>query len=204
MRLAPYLFAIGLVAIRFREQATPAFQRTIAITALVFVLLRTGATTYSNWLYDESFDRELQALDHVPRGARMVSFIGRPCIEPWGMSRLLHLSALAMVRNHAFSNDQWTMEGAQLLTVRYRDGWPFLRDATQIVTPVLCRGEVWRTIEMALAQFPRDAFDYVWLITPPPHAASLTHGLEPVWRSGSSVLYRVADRNPSASSKDPR
>ncbi|HYI47389.1 MAG TPA: hypothetical protein VEX35_02890 [Allosphingosinicella sp.] len=204
MRLAPYLFAIGLVAIRFREQATPAFQRTIAVTALVFVLLRTGATTYSNWLYDESFDRELQALDHVPRGARMVSFIGRPCIEPWRMSRLLHLSALAMVRNHAFSNDQWTMEGAQLLTVRYRDGWPFLRDATQIVTSTRCRGEVWRTIDMALTHFPRDGFDYVWLITPPPHAASLTHGLEPVWRSGSSVLYRVADRNPSASSKDPR
>jgi hypothetical protein len=203
MRLAPYLFAIGLVAIRFKEQATIGLQRILAITALVFVVLRTGATTYSMWLYDESFDRELVALNHVPHGARMVSFIGRPCIEPWGMSRLLHLSALAIVRNHAFSNDQWTMEGAQLLHVRYRPGWPFIRDATQIVTPVRCRGEVWRTIDQALGQFPRDAFDYVWLITPPAYDAALTRGLEPVWRSGSSVLYRVADpTSPAPPPKD--
>ena len=86
------------------------------------------------WLYDGAYDRELAALDHVPRGARMVSFVGRPCIEPWGMSRLLHLPALAIVRRHAFSNDQWTMAGAQLLNVRYRAGFPFIRDATQIVT----------------------------------------------------------------------
>jgi hypothetical protein len=202
MRLAPYLFAIALVAIRFKEQATISFQRTVAIVALAFLVLRTGATTYSMWLYDESFDRELTALDHVPRGARMVSFIGRPCVEPWRMTRLLHLSALAIVRNHAFSNDQWTMEGAQLLHVRYRPGWPFIRDATQIVTPVRCRREVWRTIDQALALFPRDAFDYVWLITPPPYDPALTRGLEPVWRSGDSVLYRVADQIPAAAPKD--
>ena len=139
MRLAPYLFAIGLVAIRFKEKATSGFQRTLAIAALAFVVLRTGATTYSMWLYDESFDRELAALDHVPRGARMVSFIGRTCVEPWAMSRLLHLSALAIVRNHAFSNDQWTMEGAQLLHIRYRPGWPFTATRPRSSPPALPR-----------------------------------------------------------------
>jgi hypothetical protein len=77
MRLAPYLFAIGLVAIRFKEQATIGFRRTIAIAGLAFVLVRTGATTYSACgCTTESYDRELAALDHVPRGARMVSFVG--------------------------------------------------------------------------------------------------------------------------------
>ncbi|MEA3014089.1 MAG: hypothetical protein QOD42_2634 [Sphingomonadales bacterium] len=205
MRLAPYLFAIALVAIRFSDKAKAGFQRTLAIAALGFVVVRTGATTYSMWLYDQSFDRELAALDHVPQGARMVTFIGSTCVEPWAMTRLLHLSALAIVRNHAFSNDQWTMEGAQLLHVRYRPGWPFIRDPTQIVTHRRCRGEGWRTLNASLAQFPRDAFDYVWLITPPPYDAALTQGLEPVWRSGSSVLYRVADPYPLAQPpKDPR
>jgi len=199
MRLAPYLFAIALVAIRFREKATLGFQRAIAIAALAFVILRTGATTYSMWLYDQSFDRELGALGHVPHGARMVTFIGRACNEPWGMSRLLHLSALAVVRNEAFSNDQWTMEGAQLLQVRYRPGWPFIRDASQIVTPVHCRHEVWRTIDQALAQFPRNAFDYVWLIAPPPYDPALVGGFQPVWRSGSSVLYRITEPAPAPS-----
>jgi hypothetical protein len=195
MRLAPYLFAIALVAIRFREKATFGFQRGIAIAALAFVLVRTGGATASMWLYDRSYDRELAALDHVPHGARLVSFSGRECVEPWAMTRLLHLPAMAVVRRHAFSNDQWTMAGAQLLTVRYKPGWPFIRDATQVVTARRCRREVWRTMNEALAFFPRDAFDYVWLISPPPYDRSLTRGLRPVWRDGSSVLYRVESQD---------
>jgi hypothetical protein len=191
MRLAPYLFAIALVAIRFKEQASLRLQRAVAIAGLAFFLVRTGGSTVSAWLYDQSYDRELAALDHVPRGARMVSFVGRPCVEPWAMSRLLHLPGLAIVRNHAFSNDQWTMQGAQLLHVRYRPGWPFIRDATQVVTAYRCPHEVWRSINGALELVPRDAFDYIWLINPPPYDPKLTYGLEPIWRSGTSVLYRV-------------
>jgi len=196
MRLAPYLFAIALVAIRFRETASLAFQRAIAIAALAFVVVRIGAATYSMWLYDRSYDRELAALDHVPHGARLVSFSGRECTEPWAMTRLLHLPAIALVRKHAFSNDQWIMAGAQLLTDRYKPGFPFTRDASQVVTERRCSREVWRTMNQALAYFPRDAFDYVWLISPPRHDPSLTRGLRPVWRDGTSVLYRVADTNP--------
>lgn len=191
MRLAPYLFMMAIVAIRFPEASGLAFARTLAIAGLAFALVRTGATTVSTWLYDQAYDRELAALDHVPRGARMVSFVGRPCVEDWAMTRLLHLPGLAIVRNHAFSNDQWTMAGAQLLTVRYRPGWPFIRDATQIVTARHCPLEYWRSIDEALAVFPRAAFDYVWLIDPPAFDPALADGLTPVWRSGTSVLYRV-------------
>jgi hypothetical protein len=191
MRLAPYLFAIAIVAIRFKETARPGLQRAIAVAGLAFFLVRTGGSTVSMWLYDQSYDQELAALDHVPHGARMVSFVGRPCVEPWGMSRLLHIPGLAIVRNHAFSNDQWTMAGAQLLHVRYRPGWPFIRDATQVVTAYRCPHEVWRPLNVALEIVPRDAFDYIWLINPPPYDAKLASGLEPIWRSGTSVLYRV-------------
>lgn len=191
MRLAPYLFAIALVAIRFKPTASMRLQQCIAVAGLLFFLVRTGGATISTWLYDQSYDRELAALDHVPHGARMVSFVGRECVEPWGMSRLLHVPGLAIVRNHAFSNDQWTMQGAQLLNVRYRPGWPFIRDATQVVTAYRCPHEIWRPINVALAMVPRDAFDYIWLISPPPYDAKLTAGLRPIWRSGTSVLYRV-------------
>ena len=43
-----------------------------------------------------------------------------------------------------------------------------------------CRGEVWRTMNMARATFPRTGFDYVWLIQPPPYDPRLTSGLQPV------------------------
>ena len=196
MRLAPYLFAIALIAIRLPERADYRFARKLAVAGLAFMLVRTAATTASQWLYDRSYDRELAALAHVPHGARLVSFVGRTCREPWAMSRLLHLPAMATVRRHAFSNDQWTMAGAQLLEVHYWPGWPFIRDATQVVTRRRCGGEVWRTIDESLATFPRHAFDYVWLIEPPAYDLRLTRGLQPIWRSGRSVLYRVVDRTP--------
>ena len=203
MRLAPYLFAVGLIAIRLPEESSLRFGRMLAVAGLAFVLVRTAGTTISMWLYDRTFDRELAALDHVPRGARLVSFVGRRCLEPWAMSRLVHLPGLAVVRREAFSNDQWTMEGAQLLDVRYRPGWPFIRDPSQIVTRRRCRREIWRPIDLALATFPRDAFDYVWLIAPPAYDPKLTEGLRPVWRDGTSRLYRVERGESTANSDTP-
>ena len=194
MRLAPYIFAIGLIAIRAPESIKPRLAQGLALAGLAFVLVRTTATTVSTTIYDDTYTQELAALDHVPVGARLVSFVGRPCTEDWAMSRLLHMPAMAVVRRHAFSNDQWTMEGAQLLHVRYQAGWPFNRDPTEVVTQHFCQREVWRTIDDALARFPRDAFDYVWLIQPPPYDPDMVKGLRPVWRSGSSVVYQVVDR----------
>ena len=49
----------------------------------------------------------------------------------------------------------------------------------------------WRPISKALGQFPRDAFDYVWLITPPAYDPALVRDLTPVWRDDTSTLFRV-------------
>jgi hypothetical protein len=190
MRMAPYIFAVALVAIRVPEGHLR-LSRTLAMAGLAFFAVRTAATTASMVLYDARYDRELAALDHVPVGARLVSFVGRPCVEEWGMSRLLHLPGMAIVRRSAFSNDQWTTAGAQLLTANYPQGGYFVRDASQIVTQDPCEDEVWLSMDESLANFPRHAFDYVWLIDPPAYDQALTSGLTPVWRDGSSVLYRV-------------
>lgn len=203
MRLAPYLFAIALIAIRFPPGTSRRFLTAFGVAGMAFFLIRTGATTVSTTLYDQRYDRELAALDHVPRGARMVSFIGRPCVEDWAMSRLLHLPALAIARREAFSNDQWVLAGAQLLSVRYPTGAGFTRDPSQVVTSLRCRHEPWRTINQALATFPRAAFDYVWLIDPPGYDVNLTTGLQPIWRDGTSVLYRVVDRRQPRSPATP-
>jgi hypothetical protein len=204
MRLVPYMLAVGIIAIRLKPNTHPAFAPAIAIIAMVFVLARTGATTMSNYLYDQAYDRELQALNHVPRGARLVSFVGSHCRQRWPMSRLEHLPAMALVRRHAFSNDQWSMAGAQLLIADYPAGAGFTRDPSQIVSEVQCRNEIWRSLDASLATLPRAAFDYVWLIAPPPHDVSLTRGLQPVWRSGRSVLYRVVDRKPPVVAAEER
>jgi hypothetical protein len=198
MRLVPYLIAVAVIAIRLRDAAGPAFARRLAWLGLLFVALRIGGNTISFWILDRTYDRELAALDHVPEGARLVSFVGTRCGQPWRMSRLEHLPAIAIVRRRAYSNDQWSMAGAQLLRTIYRQAGGYEHDASQMVTEKRCKYEVWRSIDQSLAGFPRDAFDYVWLIQPPPYDPRLTKGLQPIWRSGTSVLYRVVDRTPVA------
>ncbi len=198
MRLAPYAFAMALLAIRFKPSFGTRTLHWIAVASFAFFVVRTAATTISFWMYDKVYDEELPALAHVPKGARLVSFTGIACSQPWEMSRLEHLPAMAIVRRDAFSNDQWTMVGAQLLTIRYPQGGRFVRDPSQMVTQRQCRGEYWLSLDNSLTRLPREAFDYIWLIRPPAHDPALLGGLQPVWRNGSSVLYRVSGRPPAA------
>jgi hypothetical protein len=86
------------------------------------------------------------------------------------------------------------MPGAQLLTVRYPGAEGWRSDPSEVVAARRCPGEYWRPVNQALRGFPRRAFDYVWLINPPPVDPSAPVGLQPLWRNGPSVLYRVVDR----------
>jgi hypothetical protein len=196
MRLAPFVIAAALIAIRYRPAWAGQAGAAFAVAGLLFAGARLAGNTASLWMYDRTYDRELAAIDHIPREARLVAFVGVQCRKGWMMSRLEHLPALALVRRDAFSNDQWSMSGAQLLTARYPDdGW-FSRDPSQQVLRQRCGAERWLTLDQSLALFPRDKFDYVWLINPPPHDPALDKGMRPVWQRGTSVLYRVIDRNP--------
>jgi hypothetical protein len=190
MRLAPYLLALALIAIRDPATSTR-MGKLLATAGLAFFGVRTAAATASAGLYDARFDRELAAVDTIPEGARVVAFVGRDCADRWAKERLDHLPALAIVRRRAFANDQWALPGAQLLRVAYPDGGDFVADPSQLVVPRGCRTGGWRTIDAALAAVPRGAFDFLWLIRPPPHDPAVLAGLRPVWRSEDSVLYRI-------------
>ena len=182
MRLFPFAVAIAVIALRPRRGVPAHHAALVAGLGLAFFLARLGATTVSFWQYDGDYRRNLAALDHVPEGARLV--------------RLEHLPGLATVRRLAFTNEQWSMPGAQLLTVRYRAAGKFAHDPSEIITPYKCpRERWWKPVDLALATVPRTAFDYIWMIQPPPHDPALLAGLTPLWRSGTSVLYRIDDRN---------
>jgi hypothetical protein len=191
MRLVPYLFAICLIALRPRPGVSIRNAAVLAAIGLTLFVVRIGATTVSFWLYDRDYDRELAALDHLPVGARLVTFVGETCYNEWRMTRLQHLPGLALERRLAYANDQWSMAGGQLLTVRYRSARGFAHDPSELVTDVKCPREYWRPIAGALYKFPREAFDYVWLIRPPKYDRRLEQGLVPVWRNGTSALFRI-------------
>jgi hypothetical protein len=191
MRLVPYAFATALIAIRLREGVDWGFARRVALVGLAFAVVRTAGSSASFFLYARSWDGELAALDYLPPGARLLSFVGKSCTEQWWLPHFEHLPAVALERKQAFSNDQWTMAGAQLLRVKYREGGRFTRDPSQIVTDGKCPHEVWFPVNRSLRDFPRAAFDFVWLIDPPPFDGRLTADLRPVWTNGRSILFAV-------------
>jgi hypothetical protein len=204
MRLAPYLLAIAIIAIRPRPGATIRHAATWAALGLAFFLVRIGAQTISYARFARDYQVELAALDHVPIGARLIAFVGHNCRNEWTMTRLEHLPALALERRLAYTDDQWSMAGGQLLTTRYAAAGGFAHDPTQLVTPVRCRGEWWRPVNYALARFPRGAFDYVWLIRPPEIAWRFVPDLKPIWRSpqSNSMLLRIDHSVPLPEASD--
>ena len=189
MRLVPFMIATALLAIRFKDATDPRLARNLALLGLGFYLLRIAATTLSLAIAANNQSARLAALDHVPVGARLVHLVSEDCATLWALPRNTHLGAMAIVRRNAFSNDQWAVEGANLLSVNYAEAGRFRADPSQIVRPPSCPNADFRPIDKALVAIPRDAFDYVWTIDLPPHDPALLAGYTLIWRGPGSLLY---------------
>ena len=192
VRLLPYLFAVGLLAIGFRKPTDQRLGNAFALLALAFFAVRLAGTTISLAMASNEQQAKLQALDFVPRGARVASFHGLAYAEPWSLYRDIHLGGLVIARRSGFSNDQWITAGHNLLELKYRDAGTFDASPSEVVRPNGTHDGVYRTIDEALAQVPRDKFDYVWLINAPPYDRRLVDDLHLVWRGPGSELYRTA------------
>jgi hypothetical protein len=190
MRLVPYAIAVALLAIRFREGARPRFAAALAAAGLLFVVARTAGTTASLAMAADEQQAKLQALDYIPMGARVATFVGDPCGYSWPLPRDSHLGAMVVVRRQGFSNDQWVMEGLNLLDLRYWAPGHFSADPSERVRRQGCEiGPLW-SIDHALAAVPAKAFDFVWLVDPPSFDQSLTDRMQLVWRGPGTILYR--------------
>jgi hypothetical protein len=190
MRLVPFVFAIAVLAIRFKAETYMPLATRLAVVGLAFFLLRIGAHTVSFAMASNEQQAKLEALNQVPMGSVVLSMVGRPCGDPWPLERNAHLGAMVMVRRHGFSNDQWITEGVNLLQLKSRFLGPFSADPSEIVRPTGCKRRPW-WISRALRAMPRDKIDYLWLITPPEYDPELVAGMKPVWRGPDSILYQV-------------
>jgi hypothetical protein len=191
MRLLPYLLAVGLLAIRFRSAANRRTAQVLAALGLLFYAGRIGATTASLAIAANDQQAKLQALNHIERGARVVTLTGMPCSDYWPLLRNSHLGAMVTVRKDGFSNDQWLMEGLNLLDLKYMRAGYYAADPSQLVRPNGCREPLHREIDVSLAGLPRKDFDYLWLVDVPPYDPALVAGMQPVWRGPGSILYRL-------------
>ena len=191
-RLLPYAVATALIALRPAQDASRTFAKAFALAALAFFAVRMGGVGASAWLYGRELVAEAAAIDHLPRGARVAAYVDTDCQAAWAPGRLIHLPSLAIVRREAFANDQWTVAGSHLLTVKP----PYTNDVdpSHMVAEPICNRQLLST---ALAAADPDKFDHVWLIQPPPYDPALTRGWTAVWRSGDSVLFRLPQSAPA-------
>ena len=191
MRLVPYLMAVGLLAIRLREPPDGRTAQVLAGLGLLFFATRTVANTISLGMAGSDQQAKLEAIRLMPEGSRVITITGMTCSEYWPLLRNSHLGAMVIVRRDGFSNDQWLMEGLNLLDLKYRAAGYFAADPSQLVRPNDCRDPIHRTIDESLSALPRNDFDFVWLIDVPPYDGSLVASIQPVWRGPGSVLYRL-------------
>lgn len=191
MRLVPYVLAVALLAIRFKRDDRSALARGLAVLGIAFFAVRIAGNTLSLAAAADDQAGKLQALDHVPMGARVLSLVYDGCGNRWALPRNTHIGAMTIVRRHGFSNDQWVTEGANLLQVQPRQRGHFAADPSQIVRDRPCAMGAYLTMDAALMAVPRDRFDYLWLIDPPAIDPRLTAGMKLVWRGTGSILYRL-------------
>jgi hypothetical protein len=190
MRLAPFMIALVPLSMRFRGHTHLPTARAIALLGVTFYGIRLAGVTWSMMLGAVDQQAKLGALDHIPRGASVVSLVGRGCGRGWEVPRNSHLPGMIIARREGFSNDQWQIDGTNLLRVDFDEAGIFRSDPSQMVTPNWCGPTRW-TVDKALAAIPRDTFDYVWLVDVPPYNPELLDEMTLVWKGPGTMLYRV-------------
>jgi hypothetical protein len=191
MRLVPYIFITLLIAVRLKPEVPRSYTTGMAVLATAFIAARLTANTVSLAIAGDDQQAKSAAVSHVPEGARVAAFVQLRCGGPWALPRNSHIGSLVIVRRQGFSNDQWPTEALNVMAIKYRAPGDFSGDATQMVLPDGCHDGVHRTIDQALASFPRADFDYVWLVDPPAFDPRLLTGLEPVWVGAGTTLYHI-------------
>ena len=188
-RIWPLAFMFALLALRPRIGSAP-----IATAAMALFAVRTAVTLSGFLAYDTTYARHLRALDAMPRGARVAVFTRFPCEAqvPWRRSRIEHLDGIAIVRRDVFTNGQWDVPGAQLLTPLGARGTWANADPSQLVRDRLCPPDLRPALALRIAALPRDRFDMVWVTGFLPQTLPRVSGLTPVFADDETILYRIA------------
>lgn len=188
MRLAPYAVALAILSIDTSRLDARVIHAT-AIAGLLFYLMRIAVTTTAFIIHGNELDRHLEALNNIPRGARIVSLVAIPCPSDWELPRLSHIGGIAIERKHVFANDQWQTDGVNLLKVHFPQGQPFDQDPSQMISPRRCPAS-WSMTE-AIARIPRNAFTHLWVVGSNPKHLPVHPGFDVIWQGQDSVVYRI-------------
>jgi len=199
MRLTPYALMLALLSFDDRK-LDARLRRYLTFAAVLFLAARLTATGVVYVERERVLKTHLEALDVIPQRARIATFVTLPCPTEWKLPWLSHTGSLAIARNHAFSNDQWSASGVNLLSVSFIQGGAFRTDPSQMIAPDRCKSHG-VTMRKALANLPKNAFTHVWFFDTPWQEMQRLKESTLVWKSGDSAVFRL-DRDPQQSPDD--
>lgn len=144
-------------------------------------LTRLAVTTLS-WQADSAQTAKmLQALDHIPDGARVASAVLVPS-DAWGLNHFEHIGAYAVLRRHALTNANFAVPHVHMLVLK--QGGPGFADPSQRIDQP--SGQ-----PVALAGFaPARQAEFLWYVGAQA-PASLPKGAQVLWRGDQSLLARL-------------
>ena len=139
MRLVPYMLAVLVLAIRFRGETDRRTGTVLALAGLLFCAVRLASNTVSLANRRRTTSRPSSRRSITSRKARASPRWSDCRARTCGRCRATAIwASMVTVRRDGFSNDQWLMEGLNLLELKYTKVGPFASDPSELVRPNAC------------------------------------------------------------------
>jgi hypothetical protein len=200
-RLLPYAAIFVPLSVGVADQVLDNEKRIriLSILSMGAILLFAAriAVTTSVWERSHlSFERHLRLLQQIPRHSRIFGLMVEACDKEWSrVGRLDHLQQLALIRRESLVNGLFQESGLNQVEARIRKLEGFDPNLGATVHDESCPVTYSReTLQSAIAHFPRDQFDFVWLIAPNALPTIDTSGLKLIGADGDDRLYQIKSR----------
>jgi hypothetical protein len=190
VRLLPVAMVLAL-GLQDWSKASARTIRLVALSGAAILSVRLGAIAVSFLSYDANFRGQLEALDHVAPGSRVIVYRRQSCSNvQWRMSRIDTLPALASLKKQVWINSHWMIPGLDMLQSRFTPAPEGSAALSPMVWDLRCPDSDGRSLDEIVGQAPLSRVDYLWLIdTGTPR--SLPPMLDKQWQWQDSALYRV-------------
>lgn len=174
------LIAVGLMLLALAIDWRPR-QWVLMWVALGPFALRLFITSAVWTVHSANVGKMMQALDHVPRGARIAVAV-REEVSLWAQPLYGHLGCYATVRRDALVNNHFAIPGVHMLTLTPQ-AWKWVDPSHRIYAGA------GRRVDLSEFKPAREA-DYLWYFGKFP-PAKVPAGARTVYRTRHSLLMRL-------------
>jgi hypothetical protein len=193
LRLVHIFILLFLVSIKTPALFSIKQLNSIGIVFLCYLFARTITITAQWNRIAQDTKQHLIALEKVPQGSRILAFQLKNCNDtPWKISyQYNHMMDLAIIKRNAFVNAQWPVRSALPSRPVYNQDTGFGGNPSQYIWEDSCVPKTGKLLKNVLPNFPRDRFDFVWLIRSNFRITPIPKDLTLVYKDFETELYAV-------------